>query len=247
MEEVEGYLGGERDYIKIEGNTGPLVYPAGFLYIFSLFRAITDDGVNIVKAQWLFVGIYLGNLFTVLWCYLRSGKIPFLWCVLLILSKRVHSIFMLRMFNDCVAILFGYIAIVLFTYKYWKAGSVVYSISVSIKMNMFLFAPGIFFLFLFDIGISGTIQCIGICAAVQLVLGLPFLATHPISYVSKAFEFSRVFMYKWTVNFKFLPENVFLSKKLSVFLLLLTALGIQYSFLTFLHINLVFHIFYKRI
>lgn len=31
-------------------------------------------------------------------------------------------------------------------------------------------------------------------------------------------------MYKWTVNLKFLPEEVFLSKKLSIFLLLMTVL-----------------------
>ena len=33
-------------------------------------------------------------------------------------------------------------------------------------------------------------------------------------------------MYKWTVNFKFLPENIFLSKKLSILLLILTVLMI---------------------
>jgi len=31
-------------------------------------------------------------------------------------------------------------------------------------------------------------------------------------------------MYKWTVNFKFLSEEIFLSKKLSIFLLLMTVL-----------------------
>ena len=33
-------------------------------------------------------------------------------------------------------------------------------------------------------------------------------------------------MYKWTVNFKFLPEEIFLSKKLSIVLLLMTVLMI---------------------
>jgi alpha-1,3-mannosyltransferase len=35
-----------------------------------------------------------------------------------------------------------------------------------------------------------------------------------------------VFTYKWTVNFKFLPEEVFVSKPLSLLLLGLTVLGI---------------------
>jgi hypothetical protein len=44
MQEVEGFLQGERDYMKLQGDTGPLVYPAGFVYIFSAFYYITDHG-----------------------------------------------------------------------------------------------------------------------------------------------------------------------------------------------------------
>ncbi|KAH0954689.1 hypothetical protein HN011_005994 [Eciton burchellii] len=35
MQEVEGFLNGTLDYSKLRGDTGPLVYPAGFVYIFS--------------------------------------------------------------------------------------------------------------------------------------------------------------------------------------------------------------------
>jgi len=96
---------------------------------------------------------------------------------------------------------------------------------VSIKMNMLLFAPGIFLLLLMSVGIKGTIECISLCALLQLLLGLPFLTTYPIQYIQRSFDFGRVFMYKWTVNLKFLPEEVFRSKPVSIFLLLLTLLG----------------------
>lgn len=43
MEEVEGYLSGELDYSNLKGNTGPLVYPAGFVYLFTALRAITEQ------------------------------------------------------------------------------------------------------------------------------------------------------------------------------------------------------------
>jgi hypothetical protein len=49
MEEVEGFLEGELDYAQLKGGTGPLVYPAGFVYIFSCIRWFT--GADIFKAQ----------------------------------------------------------------------------------------------------------------------------------------------------------------------------------------------------
>ena len=63
---------------------------------------------------------------------------------------------------------------------------------------------------------------LGSLAAVllQLMLGLPFLLQHPHSYLSKAFEFSRIFLLKWSVNWAFLPEGVFRSKALAACLLL---------------------------
>jgi alpha-1,3-mannosyltransferase len=50
-------------------------------------------------------------------------------------------------------------------------------------------------------------------------LSLPFTLHHPESYIRKAFEFSRVFQYQWTVNWKFLDERTFLSKELAQMLL----------------------------
>ena len=226
MEEVEGYLNGERDYTKIRGNTGPLVYPAGFLYIFSALRSLTENGTNIFMAQCLFVGVYMLNLLVVLLLYSLDGGIPVVAAAVLLLSKRIHSIYMLRMFNDCIAVLCGYLAVLLFTKKNWRIGCAVYSLGVSVKMNMLLYAPGVLLILL--LGTSGlveTIFCLAICAAVQLILGYPFLSTYPVQYLTKAFELSRVFMYKWTVNFKFLSEEIFVSKSLSSALLMCTILG----------------------
>ncbi|KAG5456857.1 MAG: ALG3 protein-domain-containing protein [Olpidium bornovanus] len=49
--------------------------------------------------------------------------------------------------------------------------------------------------------------------------GLPFLLGNPWSYVQRSFQFSRVFDYTWTVNWRFLSEDVFLSKTLARLLL----------------------------
>lgn len=65
------------DYAQIEGPTGPLVYPAGHLYIFYLLKELTDEGANILAAQYMFVGIYLAQLILVykLYSHKRSLKV----------------------------------------------------------------------------------------------------------------------------------------------------------------------------
>lgn len=259
MQEVTTWQEGERDYMKIRGDTGPLVYPAGFLYLYGTLKYLAGgDGTDILKAQWMFVVFYLISTATVMYLYTLGRKsVPFLaksknartkdtieqplnlknedelklshnvwsWRVIMVicsLSKRLHSIFVLRLFNDGLAMLLLYVSIAYFARSFWRVGCVFFSLAVSIKMNVLLFAPGLLLLLLqANSTLMGTIQCLAICAIIQMVLGLPFLLTHPISYLRKAFEFDRVFFYKWTVNWKFLAEETFLSKYLSVMLLLL--------------------------
>ena len=47
MQEVRGPMNGEWDYMKLRGDTGPLVYPAGFVYLFTVLNWATSDGANI--------------------------------------------------------------------------------------------------------------------------------------------------------------------------------------------------------
>lgn len=53
------------NYTQIEGPTGPLVYPAGHLYIFYLFKGLTEAGTNIGSAQHLYLCIYIAQLYFV--------------------------------------------------------------------------------------------------------------------------------------------------------------------------------------
>lgn len=53
------------DYAQIEGPTGPLVYPAGHTYIFFLFKELTENGINIRLAQYIYMCIYITQIFLV--------------------------------------------------------------------------------------------------------------------------------------------------------------------------------------
>ena len=74
MEQVSQYLDGERDYTLIKGGTGPLVYPAAHVYIYSGLRWVTNGGENIMLAQIIFGGLYLSTLALVMACY-RAAKV----------------------------------------------------------------------------------------------------------------------------------------------------------------------------
>lgn len=139
---------------------------------------------------------------------------------LLILSKRLHSIFMLRCFNDCFAVFFLWFSILLFQHRQWFAGGLVYSFGLGVKMTLLLVLPMVGILVFFAKGVIGTIALGGLMASLQVQLAAPFLK-HPGAYFGRAFEFSRQFLFKWTVNWRFVGEEAFLSRAFSTSLLVL--------------------------
>ncbi|KAK3007869.1 hypothetical protein RJ639_014598 [Escallonia herrerae] len=221
---VSGFLGGERDYTNLKGDTGPLVYPAGFLYIYSAVQYVT--GGQVYPAQILFGVLYIVNLGVVLFVYVKTDVLPWWALFLLCLSKRVHSIFVLRLFNDCFAMTLLHASLISFLYHKWHLGLIIFSGAVSVKMNVLLYAPPLLLLMFKAMNIAGVISALAGAALVQILLGLPFIVAHPISYVSGAFNLGRVFIHFWyflipdkSVNFKFVPEPVFVSKQFAVSLL----------------------------
>lgn len=55
----------------------------------------------------------------------------------------------------------------------------------------------------------------------QLVLGAPFLIANPVAYVIGSFNLGRVFLFEWTVNWRFLPEHIFVHSGFHIALLAL--------------------------
>ncbi|PRQ26341.1 putative dolichyl-P-Man:Man(5)GlcNAc(2)-PP-dolichol alpha-1,3-mannosyltransferase [Rosa chinensis] len=217
MSQVNGFLGGERDYSNLKGDTGPLVYPAGFLYAYSAIQYVTGSQVH--PAQILFGVLYTINLGIMFYIYVKTDVVPWWALALLCLSKRVHSIFVLRLFNDCLAMLLLHASLASFLHQRWHLGLIIFSGAVSIKMNVLLYAPPLLLLMLKAMDISGVISALFGAALVQILLGLPFIMSHPFAYISGAFNLGRVFIHFWSVNFKFLPESIFVSKAFAISLL----------------------------
>ncbi|KAM7311315.1 lethal(2)neighbour of Tid protein isoform X1 [Ixodes scapularis] len=227
MQEVEGVLNGTFNYAELKGDTGPLVYPAGFVYIFAALYYVTGQGVNIKLAQYIFSGLYLFTLCLVFSLYNKTRKVPpYVLVLMCCTSYRIHSIYVLRLFNDPVAMALLYAALVFFVRCRWLVGCVLYSLAVSVKMNILLFAPALFVALLSTQGLFKTFLLITTCGLIQVGLGLPFLLSHPVSYLKGAFDLGRIFLFEWTVNWRFLPEEVFVDRRFHLALLALHLVAI---------------------
>ncbi|KAL3472945.1 glycosyltransferase [Aspergillus californicus] len=212
MQQIQLYILGERDYTLIKGSTGPLVYPAAHVYGYTLLYHLTDEGRDIAFGQIIFAFLYLITLTVVMACYRRSRAPPYLF-PLLVLSKRLHSIYVLRLFNDGLAALAMWAFIWLFMNRKWTSGVIVWSIGLGVKMTLLPMAPAVVVLLALSLSIGRCIRLAALALGVQAMLAMPFLQTNPMGYFNRAFEFGRQFMFKWTVNWRFVPENVFLSRE----------------------------------
>uniref|UniRef100_A0A8W8KG43 dolichyl-P-Man:Man5GlcNAc2-PP-dolichol alpha-1,3-mannosyltransferase n=1 Tax=Magallana gigas TaxID=29159 RepID=A0A8W8KG43_MAGGI len=221
MQEVEGVVNGTYDYTRLKGDTGPLVYPAGFVYIYLALYYITSYGHNVRLGQYLFAGLYMLSLIVLFDIYRKTKRVPpyafiFMCCA----SYRIHSIYVLRLFNDPVAMFFMYLAVDCFLRDRWGLGCLIYSLGVSIKMNLLLFSPALLMLLMVRLGTLKTIWHLTICAAPQVALAIPFLLENPLGYIVRSFNFGRQFFYVWTVNWRLIPEDIFLNKYFQTTLLL---------------------------
>jgi len=139
---------------------------------------------------------------------------------LLILSKRLHSIFLLRLFNDCFAALALFTAIYFYQRKIFTIGSVAFSFGVGIKMSLLLGAPAIGIILVQVLPFKRAANALFLMAQVQFTLAVPFLS-NARGYLARSFELSRVFLYKWTVNWRFVGEDRFLSREFATALIIL--------------------------
>jgi alpha-1,3-mannosyltransferase len=221
MQQIQLFVDGQRHYGLIKGDTGPLVYPALHVYLYTILYYLTDHGTNIFKAQCIFAGLYLTTLAFVLACYRKAGAPP--WLLLpLVLSKRLHSIFLLRLFNDCWATFFLWTSIWALQRKSWSVGAILWGAGVGIKMTMLLPVPAMAAIIIQAVGAGESFFLAVWIGIVQGSAAFPFLDQEigtGFIYFERAFDFGRQFMHKWTVNWRFVDEKIFLSREFAIGLL----------------------------
>ena len=245
MEQVTQWRGGESDYERLRGGTGPLVYPAGFLHLFAALQRLAGgdggaagglQGAPLLRVQAAFLCAYLLTL----WLALRTLRAvlgggarapgrPWL-ALLLVLSYRLHSLYTLRLFNDCWSALCVFGAVALLGQRRWLAGALLWSAGVGVKMHGLLLAPALGLVLLRNTGPLRAALYLAAAAALQGALALPFLlapAPAPAHYLARAFQLGResrvggveaertagYFLHLWSVNWGFVPSGVFVAPR----------------------------------
>ena len=198
---------GERDYAKIHGPTGPLVYPGGHVVIFGLFERLFGikgdvDWDGYLPAQWIFLILQLlqtyvitsiGGLMKVVHeIYRISSPLPQLDCIFFLLTIRARNVFENGLFNDPFQTLFSYLGVLFLLRRRYTASLVFFSLGVSIKMSGLLWAPGVAVYLISTIGLERTFQASWAGILVQILVAWPF-RSHLWHYIHQSFELDRTF------------------------------------------------------
>lgn len=243
MQQIELVNLGEIDYSQISGDTGPIVYPAGFVQIYQALYSLSNGGEDVRLVQNLFGYLLVATNLLVLVAYMTSVDIQPWPLYLLLASKRLMSIYVLRLFNDCFTT-FCMVAVTLLlqqaaswsgvsalvSFALTLAAADMFSIAISIKMNALLYLPAFLIVSFFAVGQSVVklLAVVAVVPLVQVLMGwkflLPLFADEDArriraAYLSNAFNFSRQFLFKWTVNWKFVGHRRFESPAFSHLLL----------------------------
>lgn len=120
---------------------------------------------------------------------------------------------MLRLFNDCFAVLALFSSIYAYQKGYYAVGSLIYSFGLGTKMSLALAGPAIAVMLFQVLAPSRAINSLMLMLQVQIVIGYPFWSVNGQAYFGRAFELGRKFLYRWTVNWRFVGEKTFLSKE----------------------------------
>lgn len=304
LQQIDKVNAGELDYASIYGDSGPIVYPAGFITVYQYIQWLCGDDIK--EAQYIFGYCFTATVVLTCFVYAQIWDLAPWPIYLFLASRRLLSIYVLRLFNDCWTTL-CMVAVVLLLQqaavfkevdkkkkknavddekeKKEKKGGVkkevenekavvvqevikgsswfdisflltiiasdLYSIAISIKMNALLYMPAFLIItyFLNDENMIKFVIVVATIPLVQVLIGWRFLLlmfdddlARKIrwNYITQAFNFGRQFLYKWTVNWKFVPESVFTSVHFGHALLLLHVfiLGV-FTFTRFLNFKII--------
>ena len=215
VEIIEMIINGEYDYGLIKGENGYCVYPAGFVYEFYFIYYMTSRGKPIIS---LFLFLFVFFIMTYVIFKVYDSVLPkeYNWIkIFCAVSTNVEHSVINHRFNDSLAMTPLYLCL-FFLINNQKKGlyyaTFFYALALSTKTNILLYLPGLIYIFTKIKGpIFAIIQLI-IIILFQFIIGYPFIKVSAANYFGKTYDFSREFLYSQTMNWQFIPEEIFHSQ-----------------------------------
>ena len=87
-------------------------------------------------------------------------------------------------------------------------------------MSLLLAAPAVGIILLQVLPFRRAMNAAFLMAQLQFTLAFPFLPVNARGYLARSFQLDRVFFFKWTVNWRFIGEEAFLSRQFAATLLI---------------------------
>lgn len=87
-------------------------------------------------------------------------------------------------------------------------------------MSLLLAAPAVGIILLQVLPFRRAMNAAFLMAQLQFTLAFPFLPVNARGYIGRSFQLDRQFFFKWTVNWRFVGEETFLSREFAVALLI---------------------------
>ncbi|EFA78114.1 hypothetical protein PPL_08762 [Heterostelium album PN500] len=207
------------DYSHFMHYHGPCTYPAGFLYLYGILYYLTGRG-SLQAFQIIWALMEICNFITIKKICDRL-KLPIILAILPIISNRLHLYNVRVVINDFPSTFILHLSILLLLNKQYKRFSVLFSFLVSLKLNYIFYSPAILFIFANTLPFSSILTNLFIMGALQIIIGIPFLLTNPIAYITIAYDISRTLLWEKTRNFKFVGRVIYDSSYFNITLLLL--------------------------
>jgi len=126
---------------------------------------------------------------------------------------------MLRCFNDCFAAFFFWLSLWLLQRRRWELGGIAFSLGIGVKMSLLLSLPAVGVVLFLGCGFTRSFNTAVQMVGLQAIVGFPFILENAAGYLGRAFELTRKFQFLWTVNWRFVSEDIFSSTGFAVTLL----------------------------
>ena len=192
-----------------------MYYPAGFAYLYTIlqyisqgikyfvFLTVTGDVTWVIWIH-IFESALVAYLTVSLFSNYMNSKEKFLYLLVPLVSQNIYRAGISRVTNDLHLALSIILMLHCIVKKKYIVASLLYTWSVSFKMNALFYGPSLLLHYLQSMPFSSVFLhflCMGLF---QILVASPFLYYAQMSYIKLAFNFSRDFEHRVNMAWGFL-------------------------------------------